>query len=716
MTASRPRTLQPSLALALLVSAPSLAAGAQEPASEEPPARAQESQPAKPREPRLPGAEVGRTVVTATRRDEDPLEVPFAIESVEAATIRDRGYRTVPQALRDLPGVMVQETSFGQGSPYIRGFTGFRNLFLIDGIRLNNSVFREGPNQYWNTVDPFSIERLEVLKGPSSVLYGSDAIGGTVNAVTRSPYGLGGLLHYRYASAEDSHIGRAEVSLAHGDSLGLLLGATGKLFGDVEGGADTGEQPNTGYDEYDADAKLETLLDPDTRLVLAYQRVRQNDVPRTHSTVFAVPFEGTAVGSDLRRDLDQERQLAYVQLHGEDGGGFVDSYSLSLSWHEQQETRDRIRGNGARELQGFEVDTLGLFAHAGTPSAIGHLTWGLDYYHDQVDSFATTNPVQGPVADDAAYDLVGLFVQDEIDVLERLTLTLGGRFDYAAADAHDVLDPATSTEFSIEEDWSALVGSARFLYRLVEERVHLFGGVSQGFRAPNLSDLTRFDTARSNEFEIPSPGLDPEHYLSYELGVKTEDDDLSTQVALFWTDIEDQIVRFPTGNTNPDGEFEITKDNLGDGWIYGIEAGAAWRFAREWTLFGNATFLEGKVETFPTSAQVKEEEFIDRLMPLTGELGVRWEDEQADRWVELLGVGAADADRLSTRDEEDDQRIPPGGTPGYFVLHARAGWRVHEHVVLDLGLENLTDEDYRIHGSGSNMPGFSVVVGLTLTL
>jgi len=88
-----------------------------------------------------------------------------------------------------VPGVMVQKTGHGQGSPYIRGFTGFRTLLMIDGIRLNNAVFRDGPNQYWNTVDPFSIERLEVVKGPSSVLYGSDAIGGTVNVITRGPGG-----------------------------------------------------------------------------------------------------------------------------------------------------------------------------------------------------------------------------------------------------------------------------------------------------------------------------------------------------------------------------------------------------------------------------------------------------------------------------------------------------------------------------------------------
>jgi len=82
--------------------------------------------------------------------------------------IENRQVRTLAEALRELPGVMVQKTGHGQGSPYIRGFTGLRTLFLIDGIRLNNSTFREGPNQYWNTVDPFSV--LDVSRRSKSVL------------------------------------------------------------------------------------------------------------------------------------------------------------------------------------------------------------------------------------------------------------------------------------------------------------------------------------------------------------------------------------------------------------------------------------------------------------------------------------------------------------------------------------------------------------------
>ncbi|MFT5287314.1 MAG: hemoglobin/transferrin/lactoferrin receptor protein [Planctomycetota bacterium] len=664
---------------------------------------------------------LGETIVTATITPHSELETPASIEVIDSKTLQQRSYRTLPQALRDIPGVMVQETSHGQGSPYIRGFTGFRNLLLIDGIRLNNSVFRDGPNQYWNTVDPLTLDRLDVVKGPSSVLYGSDAIGGTVNAITKDPYvfgsdrSYGGKLFYRWSSAEQSHVVRGELSAALDQTLGVLVGVTGKDFDDLKGGKDIGEQRGTGYTELDGDLKIEKYLDPDTRLVFGYQHVRLNDVPRTHRTIFAVSFEGTAVGSDLKRNLDQSRDLAYVQVHGENVDSFFDTYNLSLSYHEQSEFRDRIKSDSSRQTQGFDVGTLGLYMNFSSPNSHGRFTYGFDLYHDEVDSFSSSNAIQGPIADDSSYDLFGVFVQDEIEVNEKLDVTLGGRFNYAAADANSVLDPVSSTKFSIDDNWSSFVGSARFLYRLTQSTTNLFGGISQGFRAPNLSDLTRFDSARTDEFEIPSPGLDAEKSLTYELGIKTEQASFSSQLAFFYTSIQDQIVRFPTGNTNGSGDAEITKDNVGDGYVLGVELGAAYEVLAEWTLFGNATITRGKVETFPTSAPVIEEEYIDRLMPLTAQFGARWDNADGHTYAELVGIYADDADRLSTRDMSDGSRIPPGGTPGYVVLHARGGCRISENTTLNLGLENLTDEDYRVHGSGQNQPGLNLFASLSVS-
>ena len=137
-------------------------------------------------DPQKPAIE--NIVVTATRSQSSSVDLPFTVNSVDLEDTTGKSiHRTLPEALKTIPGIMVQKTGHGQGSPFIRGFTGFRTLLLIDGIRVNNSVMRDGPNQYWNTVDTQGISQLEVVKGPSSALYGSDAVGGTVNAITKSP-------------------------------------------------------------------------------------------------------------------------------------------------------------------------------------------------------------------------------------------------------------------------------------------------------------------------------------------------------------------------------------------------------------------------------------------------------------------------------------------------------------------------------------------------
>lgn len=664
-------------------------------------------------------------LITATRRKQSVFDVPAFADVVTQKDIEEAMYRTLPEALRDVPGLMIQKTSLGQGSPYIRGFTGFRNLMLIDGIRLNNSVYREGPNQYWNTVDLYSVRQLEVVKGPSSVLYGSDAIGGTVNAITKGPtaYGegmqFGGMGAYRVSSAERSHTGRGEMNVTWNDTFGVYGGLTYQDFGDLETGA--GRNTHTGYEDWGGDAKVEYYLNPDTKFVLAYQHFDLDDAMRTHSTIYARPFHDTTVGSDLRRQLDQTRDLGYMQFHAENIDSFIDTMRVSVSLHSQEEMEDRIRSDGRRDKQGFDVNTYGVWAQFESPSPIGRWTYGIEYYRDEVDSFrrtfaadgtSTGTQIQGPVGDNASYDLLGIYVQNDIPITDSLNLIVGGRFTYANAEADRVQDPETGEAISISEEFDSVVGSARLMLRLDEaEHWHLFGGVSQGFRAPNLSDLTRLDIARSDEIETPSPDLEPEDFISYEIGFKTTYENFAAQVSYFYTDIDGMIIRQPTGRII-DGLREVTKRNGGDGYVQGVEFGASWGFHPNMTVFGSFAWMEGDLDTYPTSDPVLVREPLSRVMPTTGQIGLRWDSNERNLFLEGVVTIAADADRLNTADEADTQRIPPGGTPGYTVFSIRSGWRINNNFSLNFVVDNVTNEDYRIHGSGVNEPGRNFILGV----
>ncbi len=676
---------------------------------------------------KAPSALLDVVVVTATRTDKKSSLVPASVNVLDATDLSERlAVRSIPESLRDLPGIMVQKTSHGQGSPYIRGFTGFRNLFLIDGIRLNNSVFRDGPNQYWNTVDPMSISRMEIVKGPGSVLYGSDAIGGTVNALTREREPLPGgsswerRIFIRYASAENSRTLRSEVSGGFGP-LELLVGNTIKVFGDVVAGEDVGKQPKTGYKEWDGDVKLNYHLTEDSQLIFAHQEVHQDDAWRTHKTIYAISWEDTDIGNEKKRSLDQDRQLTYLQYHASNTGMFFDSIKANISFHNQKEEQFRRRSDDRIDRQGIDVGTLGMWVQLSSPSPVGCWTSGVEYYRDNVNSFKKKwnadgsfdeNEIQGPVADDALYRTLGVYLQNEFSLEPGLDITLGIRYNHAAADVDKFENPISNTQDSFSKSWDSVLGSARFLYRLDQNEIWmLYGGVSQGFRAPNLSDLTRLDTARSNELETPSPDLDPEKYISYELGIRIEHEKLSAQATCFYTDIDKMIVRTPTGNII-DGDNEVTKKNAGDGYVQGIEFNARYRFLPHWSLFATVSWLDGEVDTYPTSSPEAESEPLDRLMPTTGLFGVRWDSTGKRYWVEGVLNAAEKADNLSTRDESDTQRIPPGGTPSYVTVTLRSGWKLSDTLTISAAIENLTNEDYRIHGSGQNEPGTNVVLGL----
>ena len=656
------------------------------------------------------------TVVTATRSSQNAAQVPSAVKKLDKKQIDERLPRTFPEALRETPGVAIQKTSNGQGSPFIRGFTGFRTLMMVDGIRYNNSTFRDGPNQYWALIDPLALESVELLPSDGSVLYGSDAIGGTVNALSKGSGFLSeaegsffshGLASYRWSSAEHSHVQHVEACIGEGQRWGLHLGGTLSQFGDVVDG--TGfRQPRTGYEQWAFDARFDLKLNDHWMLTAVHQQGRQNDVWRTHATIFNTAFEGTfnpvAPAPDRARLFDQARSLSYVRLAGKDLGGAIDAASLTVSFQTQAEQQFRIRSNGVWQLDDVDIATLGVDLQFESETAIGRLVYGIDFYHDWVDTDSTNNANQGQVADDASYDLLGVFVQDQIDFGSRVHVTLGGRWTHARVDAGRF---GTAAARSTSDEWQNLSGSVRFLIDLDEnDRWQVYGGLTQSFRAPNLSDLTRSDVAQTGQTEVPAPGLSPEYYLTYELGVKAQTETLSASMGYFFTQIDSMIVRRPTGVPN-----QVSKANGGDGYMQGFEAAANWQMNPNWSVFGHVAWVEGDADQFIGLTTVMRREPLGKVTTLTGRGGVRWQSTSKKVWTELVALAYGEAARLNVADQLDTSRVPANGTTSFWLVTLRGGWQVNDHLTLTAGVENLLNQNYRFHGSGSNEPGLGVNLG-----
>jgi len=658
-------------------------------------------------------------VVTASAFADDPLEQPFSLESLDQTWLRTRA-RTVPEALQGLPGVMVQKTASGQSSPYLRGFTGFRTQMLVDGIPLNHAAMRSGPNQYWSTLDALTVERLELVRGTSSVLYGSDAIGGTVNAISRRArvggegMRFGGGSFTRYSSADNSWTQRAEVSMSSGSEWGFLGGSTLSNYGDLRSG--DGTLPETGYSQANGDFRFDRYFKNGVVWTTAGQTVRQTNVPRTHKTIFAVPYAGTSVGSELQRDQDQRRDLFYSRVSWGRGGGWIEKGEVTLSYQRNKEIRDRIRTGARRDLQGFDLNDIGLTARFESEAkGSGIWSWGTEIHRQTANSFRdnfvagtfTGSAIQGAIGDDSTYDSAALYLQNEMFLHDDVSLIPGLRASWFSLDSNRVDNPSLTgpAVLQLNESWTALTGSLRSVWFL-EEETTVYAGLSQGFRAPNLSDLTSLDA--TSAVETPSPDLQPEKYIQFEIGSKGRSGRWNWQSSVYQTWINDMIVQSPTGALIG-GTPEVQKSNAGDGWVHGIEVDLGMEITPQWSAFANASWINGKVDQVQLPSGTTSREPLSRLAPLQGTTGIRWQQNQGAWWGEAWMWAVDNQDKLALRDVTDSSRIPAGGTPGFTIFGLSGGVKINENTRWSLSLENLGDKNYRVHGSGLNGPGFNIV-------
>lgn len=674
--------------------------------------------------------EIESLTVSSPRLKSATLLSANTLHTIDSIELDKKIPRSLPEALAHTPGVMVQKTANGQGSPFIRGFTGYRTLALIDGVRYNNSVYRDGPNEYFSLIDVSTLNAIELLSGPASAIYGSDAIGGTINLQTKSAtffdekfdqFFIHGSESLRYATAEHSLVSRTELALGQGQHWGLVGGFTRKNFGDVDA-AELGRLEHTGYNEYAFDIRFDLAISEQWDLTLVHQNLKQDDVWRTHSTIYSKSFASTTVGTDLQRLKDQQRQLSYFKLTGYELNSIIEQATLTLSEQQWQENGDRIKSNGKRIDDFFDSTMWGIDLQLESNINDIALTYGFDYYLDNVDSGRTDYladgsidqvRIQGPVGDDATYGIFGSYIQAKLELSNRLSLNLSSRYSYVDAQIGQFEDPDTNLAASYQQDWDNISSSVKASYKLSDDgSKSIWLGISQSFRAPNLADLSRFGKSRSNETEVAATGLSPEKFLSYETGFKVNHSKWQLQGSYYYTKIEDFIASTPTGNI-VGGLIEVSKQNSADGYMHGIELALNYQWNKNLSSHADITWLEGRLTGVSSTNSISQTtEAFSRIMPVTAHFGLEWKSDDKNKWLGTDITLAAKADTLSEGDKNDTQRIPLGGTPSYQLVNVYSGWQANAQLLLTLQLNNVFDQAYRNHGSGSNEPGRNVIVGM----
>lgn len=645
-------------------------------------------------------------VVSATRYPRDLRLTPRSLTVIDRDEIARAGRDQLPDVVAGTPGVLVQKTNPGGGSPFLRGLTGKQVVLAVDGIRLNNALYRAGPHQYLNTIDPWLVERIEVLRGPGSVLYGSDALGGVVAIETRAPRAVSGVTPgaaVGAGSADRSLRGRLELD-GHAGQSGWLVGGTAKHFGDLRAG-DGAVQPYTGYDEASADLKIVRPLDGGRlRLIGAGQLHRAQGVPKTSEM---------SLGGKLHYDYDpQIRGLAYLQVVGDDlGHPVADRVHASAHMQFHGEGESVVAAPGAAETrERNDARTVGAFLHMGRDLPNGHaLGWGLDWTSEFISSHkavarpdGTWHGVRPAFPDDASVLSIGAYLQDTWQPIERLRFDAAVRGSEVRASG-DLPDPS-GTPITLDFDTRNLAGHVGVAGEPLRGLI-LFGHVGRGFRAPNLEDFFgKIDFAT----EVPNPDLAPETSFDLEGGVRLRHSLLNLDLAAFRADYRDLIDRAPFGpDVDGDGTpDQVRRENVGRARMVGAEVDLRlWpheameiRAVASWTR--GDVLAEGPDGWSPTDP-------LRRVPPLHGLAQVRL-GLPRDLWLMPELVWADRQDRLAPGDVSDP-RIGPAGTPGYAIAHLRAGADFGDHGRLTVGLENLFDKAYKTHGSGVLASGRGVV-------
>jgi len=648
--------------------------------------------------------------VTATRRAESAYDVPQAVTVVGEAELRKRFGQTNADLLHGDVGTFVQQTTPGQAVVIVRGLKGSEVLHMVDGFRLNNAFFRNAPNQYPALIDPLMIEQIEVVRGPASVLYGSDAMGGVVQMLSpKTRYSERGWdqsarLRTRYASADSSSITRVEYA-GNNERFSIQGGATYQDVNLLRIGGDGKVLPFTAYTSRFADAKIGFVAVEGHELIASFQYARQPKTPR-----FDELFPGFGQINPTSSELlfkPQERYFAQLKYLFDVETAVFDRGSVSIGRQDIVDDRlNRDFGTVNRDIEANRSELLGLTAQFERTLGAHYLTYGFERYDDEVSSarrrvnIATGALSARPARYPNGSTMVssGIFVSDDWKLSDQLDLSGGLRYSRVEIELPPVIN-ATGVKLNPNK----LTGNLGFNFELLEG-LRLVGNYGRAFRAPNVFDLGTFGTRPGNRFNIPNANLKPETVDSVDFGLKLQHGPWLGELIAFKSRYQDKITSVQTGARTASGQIVVQSQNATRLDLHGIEAGVKFITDGPWSAFASATMTRG------TEKLGVAEYDADRIPPLFGKVGADY--RLTGVWtLSAYSFFAARQDRLSPRDVTDP-RINPAGTAAYATANIAATWNVREELDLRLSAENLGDRKYREHGTGLDEAGRSFGVGI----
>ncbi len=704
-------------------------------------------------------SQLDEVVVSVSKFGQQRKDIPQQISTLTSYDVAFTNPQTAADLLESSGQVYVQKSQLGGGSPLIRGFSTNRLLITVDGIRFNTAIFRGGNVQNVISIDPFSIDRSEVILGPGSVVYGSDAVGGVMNFYTKDPkfslkegMDVSGQVTGRYATANSEKTGHVELNLgmkqwafltsvSYSDFDDLKMGKNGpddylrpqyvdRINGEdvVVDNPDPRVQVPTGYDQINAMQKIRFMPESDWDFELGLFYTTTSDYPR-YDRLYRLR-DGNLRSAEWYYG-PQEWLSGNLQINHTSRSNLYDESLLTLSYQQFAESRnDRDFGEDILFETSEKVDAYSAGLDFTKKLNKATVFYGLEYVYNMVNSEGKqTNIITGNsmgdvsrYPDGSTWQSMAAYGSLQLKLAKDLSFQGGLRYNHVLLDA-SFEGPYYDFPFTEADiNTGAFTGSAGFAWQASE----ILGwklNFGTAFRAPNVDDVGKIFDSEPGSVVVPNPELEAEYAYNYELGVNLNFDDyLKLELAGYITQLKDALVR---RDYDLDGQTEIIYQgelsnvqaiqNAAKAEVYGFEAGMEVNFTESLQLTSQYSITDGFEEDDSGNTNP-----IRHAAPQFGNSHLIWKKGKLklDAYAEYngqfdfedLAPSQVSNDFLYAKDENGNPY-----SPEWYTLNIGGQYEITNAITLNAILENITNQRYRQYSSGITAPGTNLIVAATMT-
>jgi hemoglobin/transferrin/lactoferrin receptor protein len=705
-------------------------------------------------------------VVSANKFEEKKKNIAQRIDVISAKKIAASNTQNTGDLLINTGNVFVQKSQQGGSSPVLRGFEASRVLLVVDGIRMNNAIYRSGHLQNVITVDQNMLERVEVMYGPASTQFGSDALGGVIHLRTKAPkltlnnsVLVTGSGFTRYSSANDEKTGHFDLSIG-GKKLAWLQAYTYSDFGNMKMGdhytdkypsfgrrdslivtdggvdnvianTDNRVQKFSGYKQWDISQKLLFKQNEKITHQLNFQLSNSGDVPRYDRLQDKRNFGG-AIGTTLRYAEwyygPQKRILGAYEL-GAKQLGFADELRVNINYQDIEESRqqreyrryDRFDSRVEKlKVWGFNIDARKKWNR-------DELSFGIDGQLNDLTSTATrTNLTSGAVSKlDTRYpdgdnnmNLFGIYLQHVSKFKNsKWILNDGIRLQTVSLKSTIADNSFFNLPYtSIDQDNFSLTGNVGIVFSPVAN-TRFTTNISSAFRAPNIDDLAKIFESSTAAKQVVFPNADIKPEKTYNIDISLSQiiaDKIRIEATGFYTMFRNALVKAPYQLNGQDSVIYngvksqvLANQNRNKAYLYGFNFNVAADFCKQLSFYTTINYTYGRYKKY-TGTEVP----LDHIPPVFGKTSITYKYKLLSTELFALYNGWKKIKDYNPDGEDNQQYATTDGMPSWFTFNWRGNVNITKNFTIQTGVENIFDRNYRYFASGFSAPGRNIFVAL----